>query len=519
MAKRTRPTRQLQPVAQAPAQVARPDLDTEFANRLRDPFEQTYMGVLQTNDPLLLERGNASVEIYRDLKRDGKVFSGLQKRQLALIGKPWQVEPVDKEAPGATKAAETVTKILKGFAFDNLCKELLEALLCGFAPAEIVWTIRDNLVVPARVVKRAQRRFKYLQLDEHKPPALHMLVTGDMLRGIPVPDRKFIVHRVNAEDDNPYGTGLGLQLYWAVFFKRKGIVAWNKLNDRFGSPTPHGEYPRNATPAEKQGMAAALRAMSNDGYLLTPEGMKIKLLESSALGNVTTQQALCEYMDDWIMAVLTGQEPSRSSGGALAAASKEREDVREDLTQADSDLLSETLNTTLLAWICELNGLAPCLVYRQIKQEDDVRNQAETDKVVSEMGFELDEATIRAKYGEGWHKKAPAPPPPSPLQPGNRTDPEDPASAEFAEGGEPLRDALDHLVDAELGEWEPLMEPIRQRLQAVLDAAIANGDTAEQLLARLPQLLDELDTTALNDVLARLGFVARAGAEGGVTND
>lgn len=55
--------------------------------------------------------------------------------------------------------------------------------------------------------------------------------------------------------------------------------------------------------------------MSNDGYLMTPEGMEIALLRSKLSGNVTTQQALCEYMDDWIAAVLTGQE-ARSSAVA-----------------------------------------------------------------------------------------------------------------------------------------------------------------------------------------------------------
>ena len=57
---------------------------------------------------------------------------------------------------------------------------------------------------------------------------------------------------------------------------------------------------------------------------MTPEGMDISLLESKLSGNVTTQQQLCQYMDDWIAEILTGQEPARSSGGAVAAASKER---------------------------------------------------------------------------------------------------------------------------------------------------------------------------------------------------
>lgn len=197
--RRNRQPTSAQPLAIVPAA----ELNTEFANRLRDPFEQNYMGVLRTNDPLLLERGNGGVELYRDLRRDGKVFSGLQKRQLSLIGKAWQVEPRAKDNAKATQDAETLTTILKGFAFDKLCADLLEALLAGHAIAEIIWTIRDDLVVPARVVKRAQRRFVYVQDDEHSPPRLQLLTRENMLTGLPVPERKFIVHRVNPEDDNP----------------------------------------------------------------------------------------------------------------------------------------------------------------------------------------------------------------------------------------------------------------------------------------------------------------------------
>ncbi|GAB2824548.1 hypothetical protein GCM10027276_29210 [Comamonas piscis] len=258
---------------------ATPQLDSEFANRLKDPFENAYMGVLRTNDPLLLERGQGSAELYRDLKRDGKVFGGLQKRQLALVGKPWQVEPRVKDDAKASKDAETLTAILKGFAFDRMCGELLDALLTGLAVSEIIWTVQDDLVVPKRVIKRATRRFVYVQQDADSPAELRLLTRENMVTGVLVPDRKFIVHRVNPEDDNPYGTGLGLQLFWPVFFKRKGIVAWNKLNDRFGSPTPHGKYPRNATPKEKNTLADALRAMSNDGYVLTPEAYATGLWE------------------------------------------------------------------------------------------------------------------------------------------------------------------------------------------------------------------------------------------------
>jgi phage gp29-like protein len=475
-----------------------PELDVEFANRLRDPFETPYMGVLRTNDPLLLERGHGGVELYRDLRRDGKVFSGLQKRQLALIGKTWQVEPRAKNNAKATADALKLTEILKGFSFDKLCADLLEALIAGHAIAEIVWGIRDGQVVPLRVPKRAQRRFVYVQDDENRPPRLQMLTRENMLTGIPVPERKFIVHRVNPEDDNPYGTGLGLQLFWPGFFKRKGIVAWNKLCDRFGSPTPHGKYPRNAGPKEKATLVDALRAMSNDGYLATPEGMEIALLESKLSGNVTTQQQLCEYMDDWISEVLTGQEPARASGGAVAAASKERQNVRQDLTQADSDLLSETLNDSMITWICEFNGFEPCHVSRKIQEEEDQKTQAEADKAVADMGFELDENTVRAKYGEGWSKKAapapaplPAPQPAAPL--GNPASFAEPgAHAPGGDVGSALATGSAPLVAAWIAQLRGLVDT-HTDAQALQDALLAQfDDLPTQDLTALMALAFEL---------------------------
>lgn len=501
---------------------AAPLLDTEVANRLRDPFETTWMGVLQTSDPLLLEKGDPNGEIYRDLKRDGKVYAGLQKRQLALISRAWQVEPVEDGDVG-TADAEVVADILKRCAFDQVCRDLMDALLRGFAVSEVVWTVRDGMIVPDRVVKRAQRRFKFVQQDENASPELRLLTRENMLTGVELPARKFIVHRMNPEDDNPYGTGLGLQLYWPVFFKRKGIIAWNKLNDRFGSPTPWGKYPRNAGPKEKGTLFDALRAISNDGVVMTPEGMQIELLESKLSGSVSTQESLCKFMDDWIAEVLLGQEPHASGGGALAAASKERTAVRLDLVQADSDLLSDTLNNTLIRWICEYNGLAPCLVYRVISEEEDLKASSETDKNVAEMGFELNLDAVRAKYGEGWEKKAPPPVPPPVVAPpagpartpypvvDNKNaggSPPEGGTADFAErtqfdGQQAIDDAIAAIPDAELqAAMAGLMEP----LLAAIDAA----GSFEEALAAAEAAYPQMNPVKLQSLLARAMFGAEA---------
>ena len=475
-----------------------PVLDTEVANRLVDPFEVNYLGVLRTNDPLLLERGgggSAAYDAYRDLKRDGKVFSGLQKRKLAVISRPWQVNAVE-DTPQGVKDAKTVSDILRALNFDQVCNDLLDALLIGWAPMEIIWTVRDGLVVPDRVVKRAQRRFVYSQTEADKAAELRLLTQANMITGTPLPERKFIVHRVNPEDDNPYGMGLGLQLYWPVFFKRKGIIAWNKLNDRFGSPTPWGKYPRGAGPKEKGTLFDALRAMSNDGLLMTPEGVSIELLESKLTGTVNTQQTLCEYMDDWIMEVILGQAPRTKGGGALAAASSEREGVRTELSQADSDLLSETINRTLLAWLCDYNGLQRCQVYRVIKRDEDLKAASEADKNVASLGFKMTLEGVRAKYGEHW-EDAPVP----------TTSTAAPAS--FAEQGTGV-DALDQVaLDAALTglppeQWQQQMErllaPVFERLQA--------EQNPQALLGWLAEQFPNLDEPALQERLAKLMFAS-----------
>lgn len=493
-----------------------PHLDTEIAGRLLDPFETLYMGLVRTNDPLVLEKGGAAsgAELYRDLRRDGKVFTSLQKRILAQVGRPYQVTPI-KEGERGKADAEALHDVLKRSGFDKLCAELLESVLTGTAINEIVFTVRDGQYELARTPQRNLRRFAFVQPDGGGPVELRMLTRANMLTGEQLPDRTFVVHRVNPQDDNPWGQGLGLQLYWAVFFKRKAMISWNKLNDRAGVPVPWGKYPRGAGPKEKGTLFDALRALSNDGVIMTPEGTMIELLESKlAAGSITSQQALCEYCDDWIDGVLLGQEARSKSGGALASASKERSAVRLDLVQADADLLNETLNNSVIKWLCELNGLVPCQVSRVIKEEEDLKATAETDKTVSELGFELDEEVVREKYGEGWRKKEAPPEPgsggalPPATPPGSEkksAKPEDRA-VQFAEGeqldGQAAIDAAIAAVDDD--ELQAAMRGLLEPLTAAIEAA----DTYEDALAAAEAAYPRTDKARLQSLLARAMFGA-----------
>ena len=242
----------------------------------------------------------------------------------------------------------------------------------------------------------------------------------------------------------------------------------------------------------------------------------IELLESKlSSSGMTPNQSLVEYMDDWIAEVLLGQPPRGGGGGALAAAANEREDVRLELSQADSDLLSETLNSTLLKWICELNGLQECVVYRVITKEADLKLESETDVNVASLGFKPTLEQIREKYGEGWEEAAPV----SPQTSSANKQPEAPSS--FAEPGttDPEKDAIDELIQQELDQWRPVMEPMVSPVRDLMQRAADQGWTAQQLLDELPKILSQMDDSELMAALLRTSFAARAGAAAGLENE
>ena len=475
-------------------------LDTEVASRLKDPFDKPFMGVIAPNDPLLRERGgmgSRAHDIYRDLLRDGKVFACLQKRKLAVVGREWQVEPIVDSTKGQ-QDAQTVRQILQGFAFDKLCGHLLDAILIGWQPAEIIWTVKDGLVVPQRCASRQQRRFSFVQDDGDTQAHLHLLTEQDMQRGERVPERKFIIHRVSEDDDNPYGSGLGLQLYWPVFFKRKGVLAWNVLCERFGSPIPWGKFPRGATEREKNTLFDGLRAMQTDGLIMTPEGAAIDLIETKLSGGgMSTHQGLCIYMDDWVAEVTLGQPPRTGGGGALAAAATEREDVRLELSQADSDLLCETLNDSLIKWICELNGLELCRVWRRIEKERNTKLEAETDVAIASLGFKPSLEYVRSKYGDEWRD--------APVEGVQKTALKPPAFAETPTES----DLVDELIAAELESWQPMMAPTMAAIEAIFADAAKNEMSAEQLLQRLSAELGNIPVDEITQALTRSSFAAR----------
>lgn len=486
------------------ASTPKKELRQEIATVNRDILYPAFDDILRNMDDTLLTRGGAEgLKIYDALERDCVVYGLLNKRKLAVTARPWEVVP---GGPGQRekKAAELAAAMIEALGFDALTMHLLDALLKGYAVAEVLWDTDGGSIAPREVKPKDQRRFTF-----GADGALRLLTLQDMHRGEELPGRKFIVHTCGAKDGSPYGLGLGTRLFWMVLFKREDFRSWLTYLDKYASPTAVGKYPPGAGDPEQRKLLDVLGAISRDAGVVIPEGMVVELLEAKRAG-AGSHEAFVRYLDEQISYAILGEAPgAKDSGGALASAAILRNEVRLELVAADADALSATLNQTLLTWITELNvpGAIPPKIWRDVKPGEDMKARAERDRALAALGFRPTLKHVQEVYGGEWEPlpgfRTGRPEQERPGQPGAAGE-ESPAFAEAESYPDQaaLDAGADHLPADELDTaMRAMLKPVAELL--------AGGGSAQHAMARLEEIYPDLDATGLAAMLARAMFVAQ----------
>lgn len=393
------------------------NFNTEISSVKRDPYLLVMAGDRLLNpDEILQGKGGGQYALYDELLKDGHCYSILQKRYLSIISREWQVEPASKDKIDQ-KAADMVKYHLNSLStrvseedilavgFDRTCYNLLDATLKGFKPAEIIWNKDDKEIYPEQIKARSQQRFDFA-LGENGKWELRLLTTDNLVDGEPVAKlypRKFFTHVFGGADDNPYGTGLGRSLWWNVYFKKQGIKFWLQFVDKFASPTALGKYPRGATKEQKSTLMDALLAIAADAGVSIPEDLDISLLEASRSGSISCYESLCGYMDTEMSKTVLGETLTTQLGSTGSySASQTHNEVRKELSKADADLLSDTLNRTLIKWDVELNmpDAKPPRLWRNFEEAQDLDKRVGRDKTLFDMGFKLKAESVTEIYGD-----------------------------------------------------------------------------------------------------------------------
>lgn len=489
------------------------ELKNEIASAAKDILYPSYLGLLRNQDDTLITRGGAKgLAIYDDIERDAFAYAVINKRKMAVVSYPWEVEAASKSLRDR-KAADLVKAQLTAINFDKLTLDMLDALLKGFSVGEVVWNSDGNQIYVERVIPRNQRRFVFTEERE-----LRMLTLQDMMRGTELPQNKFIVHSTGGKDGSPYGLGLGSKLFWPTFFKRQNITFWLTFADKFGSPTVVGKYPSGTLVPDQNKLLDAISNVSQESAVIMSTDMVVELLEASRSGAGDFYERMCRYMDEQISVAVLGETMTTiaKAAGLGSGQSDVQNDIRLELARADADLLTGTLQETLVKWIVEFNmpGAGIPRVWRKIEEQEDLKNRAERDVKIAELGFSPTLDYITKTYGEGWQVSATDQMKSivnsryfdnnnnsvRPIRPGIEfSETEIKTTAEFADQQE-LDDAITLLASEDMqANMDALLKPI---------ASLVNNNSAEFVQSKLAENFSELDASGMQELMARAFFVA-----------
>lgn len=332
--------------------------------------------ILPRRDDILIEEGGGgprAIEKYMRLFNDSHIIAAWEKITGEIIQRKWEVDPASP-SDHDEEVAEFVRQVLKRMgtntrqaygkemlvtsnsAFDTFIRGMCESIILGISIGEICWMRQGNYIVPSEVKIRDPRRFLFV-LNEDGTISPRLMTVDSPIEGIPLPLRSMVIHRHWSYSNfmDPYGTGLGRQLYSLVEFRRTLMSFWLQYADKHTTPTAVGKFSLGTPDEEVQSLFTALQRLGQETAIVIPDEMDITWLESQ--GRSEVYEKLIEYVDQQISFVLNGENTVGQETGNVGSYARDQvsDSIRMRKAKAFSKELDETINATIVRWIVELN--------------------------------------------------------------------------------------------------------------------------------------------------------------------
>ncbi|WP_197329539.1 DUF935 domain-containing protein [Ralstonia syzygii] len=443
---------------------------------------------LPNPDPVLKALGK-DIKVYRELRADAHVGGCIRRRKAAVKALEWGLD----RDQAKSSVAKSIEAIFTDLDLSRIITEMLDAVLYGYQPMEVIWGKVGGYLVPVDVVGKPADWFLYSPEN-----ALRLRTRQNMIQGEELPPRKFLVPRQDASYDNPYGFADLSMCFWPTTFKKGGLKFWVQFTEKYGAPWVIGKHPRSASDAETDLLLDRLEDMVQDAVAVIPDDSSVEIKEAAGkTGSTEVYERLLHFCRSEVSIALLGQNQTTEATANRASAQAGLE-VTRDIRDGDKGIVEEAFNT-LIRWVCELNfndGARP--VFSLWEQEEVDKVLAERDERLVRAGAKLTPAYFKRAYSlqDGDLDETPA-----------ATTSAAPGFA-FAESDDaaPDQDAIDAALDdfsnAEMNDLAlKLFRPILQKVKA--------GASPEALLGALAELYPEMDASALQERLARVIFTAK----------
>jgi phage gp29-like protein len=448
-------------------------------------------------------------------ERETHYAAQLQTRKLAVAQLDPYVEAASDSADDV-RAADLVRSWLRSVELEDILLDALDAIGPGFSVLEIKWDRSGREWIPVDLEHRDPRWFAFDRESGRK-----LLIRDDAgLR--PLAPYKFVTHFHRARSGLPIRGGLARLVAWCYLFKLYALRDWVQFVELFGQPYRIGTYGPGASELDKMTLLRAVSQIGTDAAAIVPESMKIEFKEAARNGAVDTFRGLVEFLDSQVSKAVLGQTLTSdvSSAGGSRALGDVHNQVRKDIMRSDARQVAGALNKMLVRPLVDLNlgsraeypiirlGLPDSLSTREkvqlVRQLVPFGLQVEESVARDWLGIPdppKDSVVLRAPARQG----APEPEPAAQTQGGGRTAAHaaPPAVGAPTDPGELARAALED------SGWEQIVEPMVDPVRKLL----ADVDSLEEFRERLAELVVEIPTHQLAELLGRNLFAARLAGE------
>lgn len=294
------------------------------------------------------------LELAQDMEmRDLHYRSVLSTRKDAVCGLEIKVEPASEDERDIELAKAVESDIIQNRSarFVPLVRDMLDAIAKGFSAIEILWNTGGKTWKPKEYRWRDPRWFQY-DKETGRTLMLRDETTSELF---PLSPNKFIIHEPHLISGTQIAGGLALPALFYFMLKSYDVTSWAAFIDRYGFPIRLGKYGKKATKDDINTLRRAVASIGADFGAVIPEGATIEIIESKTSSeNSEAYQKMATWIDKQISKLVLGQTMTTDDGSSRAQG-QVHEEVRQDIANADSIAVADTLNSCLVVPYINLN--------------------------------------------------------------------------------------------------------------------------------------------------------------------
>lgn len=433
-------------------------------------------------DPdVILRKAGVDQDVYNEILADSHVMGEVRSLWAGLVEYKFKLVAGDdsSQAQNALELCESIfaNRPHPAMTWRDLIWSIGKANLHGRRAHNIQWEESENKFVVPAIISDIHTRSYGFNYDGEL-----LIYTQSNPSGEIAEQTHWIATRHMPDAQNPYGVAILSSCFWPWMFKNGGFRFFVKLCEKFGVPWPVGKYPVGATEDDVNALVERLQAMVEDAVAAIPEGVELDLLEMKSTGEVP-QERLIKLCDAQMSKALTSQTLATEINGQGSRAAAETHLKRSDKNAKADRVPVKDFFDELFAKITYYNfgpNVAPPKFTWDDKKE---RNQSDVNWFKGAAGLvpiKKDDVYKGLELSEPGDDD-------DVLYLGSNNTAEDDEKTEFARF-------------AKANEWLPEDQAISDIIDQI-KGAIDEGETLEDALDNIVNLMPELDQTALEGIV------------------